>query len=211
MKALLLFFGIVFAMPVYGQISFEEILPPKDFGLSIIRSSPTGERLVQASNDPNVLYTSAEGDNWVEEALPGEYYIGDIRFFDDGTPILLPRFNGNHLIRRDGGWERISLSSNTDEGVRASFIQGDTLFVFHEGQLAYSLDKGVNFNTVFSIPSHLINSSRNLWKLDSHYVLHHTFGATDSLSVFDPAGNRVLGEELELGTLRGRATISYLK
>ena len=201
MKALLLFLGIVFAMPVYGQISFEEILPPKDFSLSIVRSSPTGERLVQASNNPHVIYTSADGDNWVGEALPGAYPVGDIRFFDDGTPVLLPRFNAGQLNRRDGAWERISLSSNTDEGVRASFIHGDTLFVFQEGQLAYSLDKGVNFNTVFSIPPHLISSSRNLWKLDGHYVLHHTFGATDSLSVFDTAGQRLLGEELELGTL----------
>ncbi|NBC09010.1 MAG: hypothetical protein GVY26_17600 [Bacteroidetes bacterium] len=201
MKALLLFFSIVFVMPVYGQINFEEILPPKDFSLSIVRSSPTGERLVQASGKLDAIYTAAEGGNWVEEALPGDYPVEDIRFFDDGTPLLLPRFNGSHLIRRDGAWERISLLGNANEGVRASFIHGDTLFVFQEGQLAYSLDKGGSFNTVFSIPSHLIDNSRNLWKLDDHYVLHHTFGATDSLSVFNTAGQRVLGEELELSIL----------
>jgi len=192
-----LFLGLL--TPVFSQIHFEEIQPPVDFNLSEVRKGPTGERFVQAYNKPWSIYTSFDAETWEEAVLPGSFLMEDMRFFADGTPLFLTRNNGAHLIRREGEWHSMSLPGAFQEDINASFIREDSLFVYQDGRMAYSLDKGSSFEKLFELPAGMAENSLGLWKLGGYFVLRHVAGVRDSLSVFDGEGRRVLQVEMELG------------
>jgi len=201
MKAPLLFLLFIFISPLcYGQINFEEIETPDDFSLQIIRKSPVGEYFVQAIHDQGSIYTSMGGENWTKTPLPEEYTIEDINFFEDGTPILVSAY-GPHIIRRNGTWHFMELPGEWDE-IEASYIRGDTLFVYHRNHFAYSLDKGSTFDIAFVAEDNIIDHRANLWKSDNYYVLHHTAGAQGYLSVFTENGQYLFNEDLDLGAVQ---------
>jgi uncharacterized repeat protein (TIGR01451 family) len=137
------------------------------------------------------------GQDWTKGTLPETHELNDIQFFTDGTPLLKPD-RGEHLIRRNGSWNTMDLVPGSGE-VEASFIKDDTLFVFERRTFGYSLNKGQTFTTVFEFNESLIDHTAHLWKFENHFVLHHTAGASDYLSVFNQQGDRIFYNSLSLG------------
>ncbi|HJW30880.1 MAG TPA: hypothetical protein VJ508_16715, partial [Saprospiraceae bacterium] len=173
------------------------VTSPEDFNLSAIRQSPTGEYFVQALNDKQGIFTSMNGQDWTRQVLPVKQTLGDIQFFSDGTP-LLKSDNSDHLIRRNGSWYTMDIGGYGN--IQATFIKDDTLFAYQNDMFAYSLDKGKSFTTVFTSSQLIIDHTAHLWKFDHHFVLHHTAGASDSLSVYTENGVRVLYKGLNVGS-----------
>ncbi|MCB9298932.1 MAG: hypothetical protein H6559_38310 [Lewinellaceae bacterium] len=195
MKPALFFAFSCFSLLCYGQIYFEEIVSPKDFSLSAIRKSPTGEYFAQAYNDRESIYRSANGQDWVKEPLPISLTMDDIQFFSDGTPLLKSK-SYDHLIRRNGAWHLMQIWGPGN--VRASFIKEDSLFVFQYRTFSYSLDKGQTFTTVFTF-NDLTAHTAYLLKLDNHFVLHHTAGTSNWLSIFNAEGEQIFTDRLGFG------------
>lgn len=192
---LLLCFGLL--TPAFSQIHFEAIPPPVDFNLSHIRKSPTGERFVQAYNKRWSIYNSFDAETWEETALPGIFLMEDMRFFADGTPLFITQNNGPHLIRRQGEWYSMSLPGASQSEINASFIREDSLFVYQDGQFAYSLDKGVSFEELFTQNFVLDGAANGLWKLGPYFVLSASAGLESYLYAFGPSGQLLLEEVLE--------------
>ncbi|HEY3387364.1 MAG TPA: T9SS type A sorting domain-containing protein [Saprospiraceae bacterium] len=181
----------------YGQITFEEVTSPDDFNIASVFKSPIGEYFIQAANDDESIYTSMNGQDWTKTTLPINHDFHDVQFFSDGTPLLKPE-RGEHLIRRDGVWYTMNLSGGWKE-VEASFIKDDSLFVFQDQSFAYSLDKGKTFTTIFTFGENIVDHTAHLWKFKHHFVLHHTAGASDNLSVFTESGVRIINKPLDFG------------
>ena len=194
MKSLLLSAFLCLHSISYSQITFEPVNSPVDFSLSAVRRSPTGEYFVQSWNDINSIYTSMNGEDWTKSQLPVSYYssIDDIQFFSDGTPVLNSIEN---LIRRNGIWYTMKLNGGT-RNVGTSFIKGDSLFVYQDKTFAYSLDRGKTFTTIFTYGKNIGNAY--LWKFEHHFVLYHTGGVKDSLTVFTENGEPVFSEPILL-------------
>ena len=74
------------------------------------------------------------------------------------------------------------------------------MFVYENNIFAYSLDKGETFMTLFTASYNIIDHTSDLWKLDNHFVLHHTAGAADSLSVFNEEGEQISSQYLSFGS-----------
>jgi len=195
MKSLLHSIFLCLPFLSYSQIAFEYVPNPDDFSIGAVRKSPIGEYFVQAADDVNNIYTSLDGVKWTKSSLPVENELHDIQFYADGTPVLKPDRNA-HLIRRNGNW--YTMDAGGGDLVEASFIKGDTLFMYHDDRFAYSLDKGQTFTTVFIYDGNLIDHTAHLWKFDSYFVLHHTAGTQDRLSVFNLNGERVLSDTLDI-------------
>ena len=196
MKPLLLFVLLCLQSLSFAQITFEEIPTPNDFNIRVLRQSPDGEYFVQAANDQGSIYTSLDGQHWAKTLLPEAHELNDINFFSDGTPVLKP-YREEHLIRRNGTWYTMDVSGGFNN-VEASFIKDDTLFVYQDKIFAYSIDKGLSFTTLFTYPESIVDHSAELWKFDDYFILHHTAGASDYISVFTRQGQRVLFEEMDL-------------
>lgn len=179
-----------------AQITFELLESPDDFSVEAVRKSPTGEYFIQAANDRNSIYTSPNGVDWTQEALPRYHTLSKMQFLDDGTPVL-QRSGREHLIRRNGDWHILDLVPTTGN-VEASFAKEDTLFVYERNAFGYSMDKGESFEVLFTFDEGLVDHNAHLFKFEDHYVLHHTAGATDYLSIFNNEGTRVLYTELDL-------------
>lgn len=197
MRSFLLFISVCLQTMAYGQLIFEEVTPPEDFNISTLRKSPVGEYFIQAVNDKDNLYSSLNGQDWTKVPMPERHTLKDIEFFSDGTPVLKGDYD-EHLIRRNGSWYTMKLSG-TWGNIKTSFIKADTLFVFQDNTFAYSLDKGISFHQLFTISPGVSAHSANLWKINSRFVLHHTLGATDYLTVFNEDGDRVFDRELAHG------------
>ena len=120
----------------------------------------------------------------------------DVEFYSDGTPVL-KAYLGEHLIRRNGIWYTMHLAGGFQD-VEASCIKDDTLFVYEENVFAYSLNKGQSFTTVFTYGESIIDHSANLWKFENYFVLHHTAGNSDYISIFNKQGQRVLFEPMDI-------------
>jgi len=196
MKPLLLVAFLSIQAISFGQLTFEEITAPADFNISAIRKSPIGEYFIQASNDYKSIYTSMDGQEWVKTPLPVSKRLHEIQYFSDGTPLFKPE-SGVHLVRRNGVWHTMSMDGGWRE-VEASFIKADTLFVFQDQSFGYSLDKGQTFVTMFTFSESIIDHSAHLFKFDHHFVLHHTAGASDNLSIFTNEGERIVSKSLDL-------------
>lgn len=205
MKTTLFIALLYLPLVAFSQIIFEEITTPEDFSLSAIRKSPTGEYFAQASHDRYSIYTSLDGENWTKTALPVDHRLDEIDFFSDGTPLLKGDQYSEHLIRRAGVWYDMNITSSWG-AVEASFIKGDSLFGYQDNTFAYSLNKGLSFTTVFTATENIVDHSANLWKFDNHFVLHHTAGASDYVSIFDEDGVRVFFQSLSIS---GIPTITY--
>ncbi|HXR80544.1 MAG TPA: hypothetical protein VN763_06485, partial [Saprospiraceae bacterium] len=173
----------------YSQLAFEEITSPVDFSMSTIQQSPTGEYFVQGVNDYKNIYTSQDGLTWTKTPLPDDHIMEDIQFFSDGTPVLKSE-DYQHLIRRNGTWYTMNATGGFHE-IKASFIKDDSLFVFQEQSFAYSLDKGKTFTIVFTATENIVDHRAHLWKLGNFFVLHHTAGASEYLSIFNQNGDLV--------------------
>lgn len=199
MKQLSLYFFLFISGITNAQIFFEEVTPPNDFNLWAIQQSPTGELFVQADNDHASIYTSMDGQTWAKTAFPINNPLYDIQFYNDGTPLLKPQ-NGVHLIRRNNNWHIVDLDTNEFGAVEASFIKNDTLFVYHEQTFSYSIDKGVSFTNIFTFPESISDHSSNLWKIDNHFILYHTAGASRRLSIFNKQGERIYFDTLDIST-----------
>ena len=199
MKIITIFF-LFFCLPFIsiGQITFEELESPNDFNIQNIRKSPSGEYFTQARNDLNSVYVSLDGVNWEKQPLPDLQLINQIQFFDDGTPILTGIGSSDeHLIRRDGIWYSMNLTNATGV-VEASFIKGDSLFVYEDDTFGYSLDKGETFTTVFTSTTSLVDHTVNLWKFNDKFILHHTAGASDYFDVFDEQGTNLFSDQISI-------------
>ena len=196
MKPLLLFALLSIQAISFGQLTFEELTGPNDFNISVIRKSPIGEFFIQAANDNESIYTSLDGQTWTKTALPVSSRLFDIQYFSDGTPVLKPEY-GVHLVRRDGVWHKMSMDGGWRE-VEASFIKADTLFVFQDQSFGYSLDKGKTFVTMFTFGENIVDHSAHLFKFNHHFILHHTAGASDNLSIFTNEGERIVNKSLDL-------------
>ncbi len=196
MKPVLLFILVALQSLAFGQITFEEITSPPDFNIKAVRKSPVGEYFVQAVNDRESIYSSLDGQVWTKSTLPESHTLREIQFFSDGTPLLTAEYNAS-LIRRNGAWHTMRFN-DTWQDVEACFVRNDTLFVYHENSFGYSLDKGMTFLTLFSSSEINGSHSAHLWKFEHHFVLHHTLGASDFLSVFNAAGTRVLFQPLDV-------------
>ena len=190
---------ILFLIPsfVFGQITFAEVTPPNDFNIHNIKQSPIGEYFTQAKNEANAIYTSMDGENWTKTSLPGNYWLGEMQFYSDGTPIL--KNGGTHIIRTNGSWSILNIGNSSWYNLPATFIRNDTLYAYHDLDFLFSVDKGVTFNILFTSPIDLVDHSSNLWKFENHIVLHHTAGASDHLTVFNNEGEIVLSEPLYIG------------
>ncbi len=177
----------------YSQIAFEYVPNPNDFSIGAVRKSPTGEYFVQAADDMDNIYTSLDGVTWTKTPMPFRNKLDVIQFYADGTPVLHPQGDAD-LIRRNGIW----YTMDTGEGdlAEASFIKGDTLFVYNGRRFAYSLDKGQTFITAITFDGNLTDHSSLLWKFDSYYVLFAD--SKDRLSVFNLNGELVLRDTLDL-------------
>ncbi|WP_367389600.1 T9SS type A sorting domain-containing protein [Lewinella sp. LCG006] len=182
---------------LHSQITFEEITTPDDFSLRAIRKSPVGEYFTQAINDQSTVYSSFDGATWTQEVLPESQALVDVQFYADGTPVLKSE-SYNHCIRRDGSWYALDLDGGWD-GVQASFIKGDTLFVYENNSFGYSLNKGLTFVPIFTYEEGFVDHRTHLWVFDHYLALHHTAGASDDLSVFSRDGTRIRHESLNLG------------
>lgn len=193
----LILFSVFICLPFlpFGQIAFKNVPSPKDFNIGAVKKSPIGEFFVQAAEDWNSIYTSVNGVDWTRTYLPIENELYDIQFFEDGTPLLKPE-DDPHLIRRNGVWYTMSVGGGNL--VEASFIREDTLFMYHDDRFEYSLDKGQTFTTAFVYNGNLVDHRKHLWKFDNHYVLHHTAGTQNRLSVFNLNGDRVLSDTLDI-------------
>ncbi|MGH1437695.1 MAG: T9SS type A sorting domain-containing protein [Lewinella sp.] len=183
---------------LHSQITFEEVTPPNDFSLAVVRKSPTGEYLTQAMNDRSTVYTSLDGVTWTQEVLPESQALVDVQFYADGTPVLKSE-NYDHCIRRDGSWYTLDLDGGWG-GVQASFIKGDTLFVYENSSFGYSVNKGLTFVPIFTYGEGFVDHRTHLWVFDHYLALHHTAGASDDLSVFSRDGTRIRNESLNLGS-----------
>ncbi len=195
MKLLLPLILLLLPILTGAQITFESIAPPRDFSIGDIMRSPAGEYFIQALNDRTTLYTSMDGVQWTEVLLPVEHTLYDMQFFSDGTPLIKP-ITEAHMIRRND--TLYTMKAGGGDFVKASFIKDDTLFVYDNHRFAYSLDTGQHFTTVFTYHIGQLGHTADLWKFDQHFVLHHTAGALDMLSVFNQAGERVLHDTLDL-------------
>ena len=198
MRSFLLFIFVCLQTMAYSQLIFEEVTPPEDFNISTLRKSPSGEYFVQTVNDMDNLYSSLNGQDWTKVPLPASRTMYEIQFFSDGTPVLKWDYD-EHLIRRNGSWYTMKLSGASGN-IETSFIKADTLFVFQGNTFAYSIDKGISFHQLFTISPGVAAHSANLWKINSRFVLHHTLGATDYLTVFSENGDRVFDRELAFGS-----------
>ncbi|WP_020539365.1 hypothetical protein [Lewinella cohaerens] len=197
MKVMLSLGFLCLFITLHGQITFEEITSPDDFSLTSIRKSPTGEYFTQAINDLSTVYSSLDGVVWTQEVLPEIDVLDEVQFYADGTPVLKSESN-DHCIRRDGSWHSLDLDGGWS-GVEASFIKGDTLFVYENNSFAYSVNKGLTFVPIFTYEEGLVDHRTHLWVFDHYLALHHTAGATDYLSVFSRDGTRVRYETLSFG------------
>ncbi|MGB4850136.1 MAG: hypothetical protein WBP41_19585, partial [Saprospiraceae bacterium] len=198
MKSILLLAFLCLQSLSYSQIAFEEINSPVDFNISAVRKSPTGEYFVQAMNDKKSIYTSLNGEDWTKSSLPMTLTMEDIQFFSDGTPLLQAE-GYEHLIRRNGSWYTMNFSGGWTD-IEASFIKEDTLFVFQDDMFAYSLDKGKTFKTLFTAAESIVDHTAHLWKFDHYFVLHHTAGASDHLSIFNEEGDRISIHALDISS-----------
>ena len=198
MKPALLLVCLLIQSLTFGQIVFEEVVPPNDFSIGSIRRSPIGEYFMQATNDKNSIYTSMNGLDWTRAILPLQHTMDDMQFFNDGTPVLQNE-STEHLIRRNGSWYSMD-AGNGGEDVKASFIKDDTLFIYQDRLFAYSLNKGQSFTAVFTYSGTLIDDKAHLWKFNNHFVLYHTGVESDSLSIFTTEGTRIAKYRLNLGS-----------
>lgn len=198
MKPLLLLAFLSIQAISFGQLTFEEVTVPVDFNISAIRKSPIGEYFIQTANDNQSIYTSTNGQDWTKTPLPVSSTLFEIQYFTDGTPILKPE-RGVHLVRRNGAWHTMSMDGGWRE-VEASFIKDDTLFVFQDQSFGYTLDKGITFVTNFTFGESIVDHSAHLFKIDHHYILHHTAGASDNLSIFTESGVRITSKPLNLSS-----------
>jgi len=196
MKSLLGLVFLCFQTLAYCQLNFEEVTSPVDFSMASFRQSPTGEYFVQGVSDYKNIYTSLDGINWTKTPLPENHVMKDIQFFSDGTPVLQSE-DYQHLIRRNGTWYTMNATGGIHE-ISASFIKGDSLFVFQDQSFAYSLDKGKTFIIAFTAAESIVDHRAHLWKLDNHYVLHHTAGASESLAIFTEDGSLVSDFHLDI-------------
>lgn len=197
MKPILLIAFLSLQALSFGQLTFEEVTGPVEFNISAIRKSPIGEYFIQAANDDESIYTSMDEQVWTKTPLPVSNILYEIQYFSDGTPLLKPE-NGSHLVRRNGIWHTMSMDAGWLE-VEASFIKADTLFVFQGESFGYSLDKGKTFITMFAFDESIIDHSSHLYKFDHFFVLHHSAGASDNLSIFTIDGERIISRSLDLG------------
>ena len=182
---------------LHGQITFDEITPPDDFSLLVVRKSPIGEYFTQAINDRSSVYSSFDRITWTRESLPDNQSLDEIQFYEDGTPVL--KFaNDDHFIRRDGVWYSLDFDGGWN-GVQASFIKGDTLFAYENNAFAYSVNKGLSFVSIFYYEEGFTDHRTHLWVFDNYLALHHTAGASDYLSVFRRDGTRIRYESLDIG------------
>ncbi len=196
MKHLLLLCFLGHAWFSYGQLTFVELKSPNDFNLRAVRKSPIGEYFIQASNDRTSIYSSMDDHTWTKDTLPHATSLYEIQFFSDGTPILTPT-GETHLIRRNGNWYPMIIAPGYGE-IEATFIKDDTLFAYDDQRFAYSMDKGQSFIKVFDFSAHIVDQTSHLWKFEHYFVLHHTAGSSDTLSVFNENGQRVMYEPLQL-------------
>ncbi len=194
MKSLLFFILLALQIRSFGQITFEDLTGPVDFNILAVRKSNAGEYFTQAVNDPNSIYTSPDGQTWSKSHLPTIHYLDEIQFFSDGTPLLTGE-DEEHLVRRNGTWHILDPAGS--EEVEASFIRNDSLFVFYNQTIAFSVDKGETFTPVVTIN---IGNTRNvnLWKFENVFVLHYESGGSDYLSVYKTTGERILFKTLDL-------------
>ncbi len=169
-----------------AQISFEQIEGLPDFNIGNMAVSPIGEYFVQARNDQSAIYHSMDGETWSKALLPKNLSMYDMAFLDDGTPIFKSE-RSEHLIRRNGEWHLLSFKSGWSSP-GASFAKGDTLFVYHENAFGYTIDKGLSFETLFTASETIIDHTAEIWKLEDHFVLHHTAGASDMISTYNREG-----------------------
>ena len=51
---------------------------------------------------------------------------------------------------------------------------------------------------MFTFSESIIDHSAHLFKFDHHFVLHHTAGASDNLSIFTNEGERIVSKSLDL-------------
>ncbi len=191
---------LLLAMPFlsFAQITFEEVVLPEDFNFNEIRQSPQGEYFVQAGNDNESIYTSLDGIQWEKEALPDGHPLEEIQFFSDGTPLLTSSYYPP-FVRRNGEWSEVRAGSSWQDVV-GCFIKDDSLFVQQNSGFYYSLNQGQTFELIFTAGETIVDHTGHLWKLEGHFVMYHTAGAADFLSVFNRQGDRVLFEELNLSS-----------
>lgn len=172
-----------------SQLTFEEVNSPNEYNVISMLKSPQGEYFTQPANSARVLFSSMDRMNWIRTVLPESHRLEKAQYYSDGTMLL--RSDGmNHLIRREGIWEPMTIPGHSGF-VRASFIKDDSLFVYHDQVFAYSLDKGISFIPVFTFPDPIPSSKVHLFKFENHFWLYHLGGTTQEVSVFDHTGNRV--------------------
>ena len=194
MKIDLFTYLLLFPFFLFGQITFEEVIPPNDFSLKYIVQSPTGEYFAQAVDQSQFIHSSTNGIDWEQQNFPQHQMLIDVQFFDDGTPLIKGNPYAEHLIRRDGNWFTMNLVGLAN--IEASFVKEDSLFVYHENTFAFSIDKGTTFTTLFTIPT-INESAANLFKINNLFFLHFEDGSTDNLFVFDQSGTPIFSQELE--------------
>ena len=193
MKApLLLLICLCLQTMCISQVTFEAVTSPDDFCLSILRKSPTGEYFAQSDTYDDAIYTSMDGQEWIETPFSKPNLIANLQFFDDGTPILTNTYK-ECLIRKEGNWEFLRLP-DTDELVKASFIKGDTLFVLANNKFGYSLDRGETFTIDFEYNDTTLGEPRKFWKLGHHYVLIHNLSGEGHLNFFSMSGEQVYAD-----------------
>ncbi|HZV43397.1 MAG TPA: hypothetical protein VFF90_02905 [Saprospiraceae bacterium] len=191
MKNTLISLALYLLLPIdlMGQLTFEEVISPKEYNVISMLKSPQSEYFTQPANNSQVLFSSTDRLNWTRIVLPVRLDLEKAQYFSDGT-VLLQSDGAAHLIRRQGIWETMTMPGHTGL-IRASFIKDDSLFVYHDQVFAYSLDKGASFTPVFTLPDPISFSSIHLFKFENHFLLYYRGGTIHEVSVFDQTGNSV--------------------
>lgn len=194
----ILTFALLFTFAsAHSQIDFEEVSGPVEFSMEFIAKSPTGEYFTQAHRDHWSLYNSSDGENWEKATLPANAAFTGMQFFSDGTPVFFSEYD-ELFIRREGIWHTMKIGSGHGL-VSASDIHGDTLFVCQRNELAYSLDKGVTFTSMFTASEYITGHYTKLERFGNRFVVYHTAGASDHISVYSNSGEKLFYKELNLG------------
>ena len=177
-------------------ISFEEITAPYDFSLQTIRQSPQGERFVQSA-DRMLIYTSHDGHSWTTTSLPDDYVLDGMMFYGDGTPIMQDDRDRDLIRMPAGHWRMINLPGVSSHQTTSSYLVNDTLYAYADDRFFFSVDTANTFQELFEADETIVDHSARLWKHGDRFLLHHTAGARDQLSVFDIAGNRLHYTEVD--------------
>src|SRR6187397_1017203 len=98
MKNTLISLALYLLLPIdlMGQLTFEEVISPKEYNVISMLKSPQSEYFTQPANNSQVLFSSTDRLNWTRIVLPVRLDLEKAQYFSDGT-VLLQSDGAAHL------------------------------------------------------------------------------------------------------------------